>query len=174
RCRVVIAGERHDPRLGVQSGGSREPVGLQTGADDDDVVGAQDLLGRGLVAGRVTGVRAGRAARVRTARPGARQLLRPFSDRRLGLFEPVLLTEAIAQLIAEADDRVPGLVPPVGPRPFVPLIITLTCFTGVGSSAGPGSLTGVGVLIIGAGVGVVIIGAGRRRQRASAQPDLIA
>src|SRR5699024_7475819 len=96
------------------------------------------------------------------------------SDRRLGLFEPVLLTEAIAQLIAEADDRVPGLVPPVGPRPFVSLIITLTGSAGVSSSAGPGSLTGVGVLIIGVGVGVVIIGAGRRRQRAPAQPDLIA
>src|SRR5699024_237362 len=142
--------------------------------------GAQELRGGGLVEGRAARVRAGgaavvgrrasflragRAARVRAARPGARQLLRPFADRRLGLFEPVLLPEAIAQLITEADDGVPGLVPPVGPRPFVPLIITLTCFTSVGSAAGPGSLTGVGVLII---------GAGRRRQRAPAQPDLIA
>src|SRR5699024_11106235 len=170
-------------------GGGREPVGLQTGADDDEVEGAHDLLGRGLVAGRATCVRAGgaavgvrrasvlragRAVRVRAARPGARQLLGPFSDRRPGLFGPVLLTEAIAQRIAEADAWVPGLVPPVGPRPCVPLIITLTCFTGVGSSAGPGSLPGVGVLSIGAGVGVVIIGAGRCRRSASAQPDLIA
>src|SRR5699024_11144378 len=156
RRRVVVAGERPDPRLRIQSGGGREPVGLQAGADDDEVEGAQDLLGRGLLAGRATSVRlagvavvvgrasflrAGGAARVRTARPCARQLLRPFADRRLGLFEPVLLTEAIAQLIAEADDRVPGLVPPVGPRPFVSLMLTLTRAVGVGSSAGPGSLT---------------------------------
>src|SRR5699024_8990064 len=105
-------------------------------------------------------------------------LLRPFADRRLGLFEPVLLTEAIAQLIAEADDRVPGLVPPVGPRPFVSLMLTLTRAVGVGSSAGPGSLTGARVLLHGTGVRTpvrtTLFGTGRRRQRASAQPDLIA
>src|SRR5699024_6423742 len=90
------------------------------------------------------------------------------------LFEPVLLAEAIAQLIAEADDRVPGLVPPVGPGPFISLMLTLTRAVGVGSSAGPGSRTGVRVLINGTGVRVLINGTGRRRQRASAQPDLIA
>src|SRR5699024_4948326 len=115
-----------------------------------------------------------RAARVRTARPGARQLLRPFADRRLGLFEPVLLTEAIAQLIAEADDRVPCLVPSVGPTPFVSLIVTLARAVGVGSSAGPGSAAAVRVMIKESGVRPLFIGAGRRRQRAPAQPDLIA
>src|SRR5690625_6859966 len=53
-------------------------------------------------------------------------------------------------------------------------MLTLTRAVGVGSSAGPGSLTGVRVLINGTGVRTPLFGTGRRRQRASAQPDLIA
>src|SRR5699024_5060334 len=80
----------------------------------------------------------------------------------------------MAQLIAEADDRVPDRVPPVGPRPCGSLMLTLTRAVRVCSSAGPGVLTGNGLLITGTGVRTPLFVTGRRRQRASAQPDLIA